>query len=189
MWITDENNMTRNRANYSEVRILGSGSVSGTTISHTGKQKTQCKPEKCIGTQHCTPKKGALHSQTSLQHYTYTLPSHIINKSSQIAYLAIAVSNRKERRHGHTRVLVRLAMTDCCGSMTVWCGSGSGSGSAELCLWLMDPDSDPDPDPGPGSCYFRHWPSKCQQKTNFLFYFFCLLLFKGTFTSFFKDKK
>ncbi len=30
----------------------------------------------------------------------------------------------------------------CCGSMTFWCGSGSGF------------------------CYFRHWPSKCQQKIN-----------------------
>jgi hypothetical protein len=50
----------------------------------------------------------------------------------------------------------------------------------------MDPDSDPDP--GSGSCCFRYRPSRCQQKTN-LFYFFCLLLFEETFTSFFKDKK
>ncbi len=49
--------------------------------------------------------------------------------------------------------------------MTFWCGSGS----ADLCLWLMDPDSDPDP--GSGSCYFRHRPSRCQQKTKFLFIF------------------
>jgi hypothetical protein len=42
---------------------------------------------------------------------------------------------------------------------------------------------------GSGSCYFRHWPSRCQQKTNFLIFFCCFLLFKGTFTSFFKDKK
>ncbi len=41
---------------------------------------------------------------------------------------------------------------------------------------------------GSGSCYFRHWPSIHQQKTN-LKKFFCLLLFEGTFTSFFKDKK
>jgi hypothetical protein len=47
------------------------------------------------------------------------------------------------------------------------------------CLWQMDP----------GSCYFRHWPSRHQrQKTNFK-KFFCLSLFDGTFTSFFKDKK
>ncbi len=32
----------------------------------------------------------------------------------------------------------------------------------------------------PGSCYFRHWPSRCQQKTYFLTQFFCLLLFEGT---------
>jgi hypothetical protein len=42
----------------------------------------------------------------------------------------------------------------CCGSMTFWCGSGS----ADPRLWLMDP--------GSGSCYFRHWPSRCQQKTK-----------------------
>ncbi len=56
------------------------------------------------------------------------------------------------------------------GSMPLTNGSGSGS------------------DPDPGSCYFRHWPSRCQQKTNFLTQFFCLLLFEATFTSFFKDK-
>ncbi len=42
--------------------------------------------------------------------------------------------------------------------MTFWCGSGS---------W---------------SCYFRHWPSRRKKKK------FCLLLFEGTFTSFFIDK-
>ncbi len=42
---------------------------------------------------------------------------------------------------------------------------------------------------GSGSCYFRHWPSRCKQKTKFLTQFFCLLLFEGTFTFFFKDKK
>ncbi len=55
------------------------------------------------------------------------------------------------------------------GSMPLTSGSGSGFGS--------------------GSCYFRTWPSRCQQKTNFWLNFFCLLLFEGTFTSFFKDKK
>ncbi len=32
-------------------------------------------------------------------------------------------------------------VVQCCGSMTIWCGSGS----ADPCLWLMDPDADPDP--------------------------------------------
>ncbi len=64
--------------------------------------------------------------------------------------------------------------------MTFW----GGSGSADPCLWLMDPDSDPGP--GSGSCYFRHSHSRCQQKTIFLFYFFCLLLFEGTFCIFFQ---
>ncbi len=42
---------------------------------------------------------------------------------------------------------------------------------------------------GSGSCYFRHWPTRCQQKQICSKKFFCLLLFEGTFTSFFKDKK
>ncbi len=42
---------------------------------------------------------------------------------------------------------------------------------------------------GSGSCYFHHWPSRRKQKTNFLKKVFCLLLFEGTFTSFFKDNK
>ncbi len=41
---------------------------------------------------------------------------------------------------------------------------------------------------GAGSCYFWHCPSRWQQKLFFKT-FFCWLLFKGTFTSFFKDKK
>ncbi len=52
-----------------------------------------------------------------------------------------------------------LASFQCCGSMTFW----GGSGSADPCLWLVDPDSDP----GSGFFYFCHWPSRCQQKTNF----------------------
>ncbi len=46
--------------------------------------------------------------------------------------------------------------------MTFW----GGSGSADPCLWS-----------GSGSCYFRHWPSRCQQKTNFLTQFFLLITF------------
>ncbi len=44
---------------------------------------------------------------------------------------------------------------------------------------------------GSGSCYFRHWPSRRQQKTNLKKKFFCLLTFwrYRTFTSCFKDKK
>jgi hypothetical protein len=30
---------------------------------------------------------------------------------------------------------------------------------------------------GSGSCYFRHWPARCQQKTNFLTQFFLLITF------------
>ncbi len=68
----------------------------------------------------------------------------------------------------------------CCGSMTFWCGSGS----ADPCLWPMDPD----PDPGSGCCYFRYWPSRCQQKTKFFTQFFLLITFWRHIysTSFFK---
>ncbi len=66
-----------------------------------------------------------------------------------------------------------LSSFQCCGSMTFWCGSGS----ADPCLRLMDPDPDSDPDPGSGSCYFHHWPSKCQQKTNFLKQWILLITF------------
>ncbi len=41
---------------------------------------------------------------------------------------------------------------------------------------------------GSGSFYFHHRPSRCQQETN-LKKFFCIILFEGTFTSFFKGKK
>ena len=44
-------------------------------------------------------------------------------------------------------------------------------------LTLMDPDSAPDADPGSGSCYFRHWPWRCQQKNYFLTHFFLLITF------------
>ncbi len=58
------------------------------------------------------------------------------------------------------------------GSMTLTNGSGFGSGSG--C--------------GSGSCYLRHWPLRCQQKTNFFKKVFCLLLFEGIYIIF-KDKK
>ncbi len=42
---------------------------------------------------------------------------------------------------------------------------------------------------GSGSCYFRHWPSRCQQKTNFLTQFFLLITFGRYIYIIFKDKK
>ncbi len=43
---------------------------------------------------------------------------------------------------------------------------------------------------GCGSLSFHHWPSRCQQKKLFILKkFFCILLFEGTLTSFFKHKK
>ncbi len=77
------------------------------------------------------------------------------------------------------------SLNQCCGSMTFWCvsdpmpltnrsGSGCGFGSAGFVS---------------GSCCFRYWPSRHQKKTNFLNKVFLFIIFEGTFTSFFKDKK
>ncbi len=60
--------------------------------------------------------------------------------------------------------------------MTFWYGPGSGS--ADPCLWLIDLDTDPDP------AIFVIDLQGANKKL-----IFCLLLFEGTFTSFFKDKK
>jgi hypothetical protein len=67
--------------------------------------------------------------------------------------------------------------------MKFW--GGSGSGSADPCLLLVDPDPDSDPDPA----IFVIDLQDASKKINFYHNFFCLLLFEGTFTSFFKDKK
>ena len=40
-----------------------------------------------------------------------------------------------------------------------------------------------------GSGIIRQWPSRCQQKIFIFSKYFCLLLFDGTFTSSFEDKK
>ncbi len=66
-------------------------------------------------------------------------------------------------------------MDQCCGSMTFW----GGSGFADPCLSLN----------GSRSCYFRHRPSRCQQKNNFLFYYFCLYFLKVLLYLFSKIKK
>jgi hypothetical protein len=50
------------------------------------------------------------------------------------------------------------------------------------CLWLMDPEPDSDP------AIFVIDLLDANKKLIFL-KFFCLLLFEGTFTSFFQDKK
>jgi hypothetical protein len=48
----------------------------------------------------------------------------------------------------------------------------------------MDPDSEADPDPALFVIDLQD-----EQKANLKKMFFCLLLFEGTITSFFKDKK
>jgi hypothetical protein len=60
-------------------------------------------------------------------------------------------------------------MQHCCGSMTFWCASGSGS-------WIR-------------ILLFSSLTFKMTTKNKFFKKNFCLLLFEGTFTSFFKDKK
>ncbi len=77
--------------------------------------------------------------------------------------------------------LDNCSFIQCCGSMTFW--GGSGSGSADPCLWLMDLDPDPDP------AIFVIDLQDASKKLIFYHSFFCFLLFEGTFTSFFKDKK
>ncbi len=67
----------------------------------------------------------------------------------------------KRRRRHLCEFAYVLSCEQCCGSATFWCGSGSGS------------------------CYFHHWPSRRQQKTN-LKIFFSKLFFEVTFTSFSK---
>ncbi len=42
---------------------------------------------------------------------------------------------------------------------------------------------------GSGSCYFRHWPSRCQQKTNLSNTVFLLITFWRYIYIVFKDKK
>ncbi len=77
-------------------------------------------------------------------------------------------------------------LNQCCGSMTFWCGSWSWSGSADACLWLTDPDPDSDADLDPDIFVID---LRDANKKIFKKKFFCLLLFEGTFTPFFKDKK
>ncbi len=62
--------------------------------------------------------------------------------------------------------------------MAFWCGSGS----ADPCLWILDPDLDPDP-----AIFVTDLQDAI--KKQFKKKFFSLLLFEGTVTSFFKDKK
>ena len=74
--------------------------------------------------------------------------------------------------------VIFLYQNQSCGSMTFWCGSESGS--ADPCHRLMDADPVP-------SIFITDLQDT--NKNYFKKKIFCLLLFKGTFTSFFKDKK
>ncbi len=82
------------------------------------------------------------------------------------------------RKVPYQRTAYAVSTYKCCGSMTFWCRSRSGS--ADPCLWLMDPDSDP-------VIYVIH--HQGANKKLIKKKFFCLLLFEGTFASYFEDKK
>jgi hypothetical protein len=58
-----------------------------------------------------------------------------------------------------------ISKKQCCGSMTFW-------GWIQIRIRGSMPLTK-----GSGSCYFRHRPSRCQQKTNFLTKFFLLITF------------
>jgi hypothetical protein len=111
--------------------------------------------------------------------WSRTDPMRIQNTGFRVRCGSGSGSWRKKVRCGSgsasNRCHTFLSFLQCCGSMTFW--GGSGSGSADPCLWIMDPDTDSDPDPGSGSCYFRHWPSRCQQETYFLTQFFSTYYF------------
>jgi hypothetical protein len=53
----------------------------------------------------------------------------------------------------------------------------------------MDPDPDADPDADPDPSIFIIDLQDANKKLNTFKKFFCIVLFEGTFTSFFKDKK
>ncbi len=74
----------------------------------------------------------------------------------------------------------KLCKIQCSGPMTFWCGSGSGSANHASDKWIRMRIR---------ILLFRHWPSRPQQKTNLKTKIFCLLLFEGTFLSFFEDEK
>jgi hypothetical protein len=59
---------------------------------------------------------------------------------------------------GNKNYLFFASYWQCCGSMTYWCGSGSVE-----CVSMPLTNGF-----GSGSCYFRHWPPRGQQKTNFV---------------------
>ncbi len=88
-------------------------------------------------------------------------PAHLhwraFERTRQAIFVEYRISIIVKAVLGIRDILVRIRiprsapLTQCCGSMTFWGGSGS--------------------------CYFRHWPSRCQQKTNFLTQFFLLITF------------
>ncbi len=76
----------------------------------------------------------------------------------------------------HSGTLVLSTIYQCCESMKFFYGSGCGSGSADPYISLMDTDPDP-------AIFVSDFQEVNKKK------FFCFLLFEGTFTSFFRDKK
>ncbi len=106
----------------------------------------------------------------------YFLGCQIIRRrESLVLYKSVNTPQSIPYPYVHQGLSSHTTFQQCCGSMTFWRGSGSGSGSAEPCLWLMDPDP---------AIFIIDLTMPANKKLIFLFYFFCLLLFEGTFTSF-----
>ncbi len=72
------------------------------------------------------------------------------------------LDTRKSFRSSVALPQIRICFHQCCNSMTYWCGSRSGS------------------------CYFRHCPSRRQQKTIFYLKFSCYYFLKVHFHNFSK---
>ncbi len=102
----------------------------------------------------------------------FFLPNDSFTKV-QRDFFSVFLKDNFAKLHSGLRIHEILMWIRIRGSMPLTNGSGFGSGSG--CR--------------SGSCYFRHGPSRCQQKTNLKKKFFCLLLFEGTYTSFFINKK
>ncbi len=74
-----------------------------------------------------------------------------------------------------------FTLDQCCGSKAFWCGSGSGSADPRI---YASEKLDLDPDPAIFVIDLQDANKKLFKKK-----FFCVLLFEGTFSSFFVDKK
>ncbi len=115
---------------------------------------------------------GPAYQSWSIENKTQLTPNQCCGSGSVgsicfwASWIRILLSSSKKSK----RNLNSYCFMQCCGSLTFW----GGSGSSDPCLWRMDPD----PDHGSGSFYFPHWPSRCQQNTNFLTQSYIYIIFQ-----------